>query len=405
MAWGTLTIGALVLKETDILTDATNANTGERSVKLEGAETVSSGATVADLEAKLEDILGLINRAFPVTFSRKSSYNGYYMVDDTNAEFEKWVQGPAQIRWSLSMTFIGPGNQVEFESRLASVVRANDFALAGERWHAPAIGHYGYYVGTTSPAAVTRTGADGAMTVYRALPAGLSPRWGCTPTNYPGGRVRILQASLERAGISPTLTPTGWEVNNGLVRVKADTIAPTSTLRVGVWSAGAWHDKGWDVIIAGTTVDDSNFQAAVVLRNDPEMCTVRVIAQPAVGVGRYLIDCTIRRGSRFVECYVQRPSSGGIDVRLDVAEGQTDFLATGYTMATANDADGNRFVIGSSKTVTAVTGGISRAATLAMDFYVGCEIGGTAAVAGDTAVNMRDQYIGALAEKVGVTRR
>lgn len=377
MAWGTLQIGALVLKETDILTDATNANTGERAVKAEGRET-TPGTTLATLEAVQEDIMSLIGRTFPVQFQRKTSYNGFYTVTDTNAEFEKWVEGPAQIRWSLSLLYLGPDNTVDIESRLANVVRANDFALVGERWHAPAIGHYAYQVGTASPATVVRTGADGAMTVYRGIPAATSPRWGSSATTNTGGRVRILQGALERVGVGITLTPTGWEMNNGLVRVKPETIAPTSTLRVGVWSGGSWREKAWDVRIAGVTIDDSHFKAVTVLRNDPEACSLRIVAQFPSVTTRYIIDCTIRRGSRFVECYVQRPSAGEISCIPDVNTAWVDnTVASGYVIEITPDVDGNKAIVGSAKACTLhAQGGITKLATTTLDFYVGVEAAG-----------------------------
>lgn len=378
MAWGTITVGSLVLKETDILTDATNANNGERAVKVEGAETVP-GATLAELEAKREDIMGIIGRVVPVTFSRKSAYNGFYEITDTNTEFEKWVEGPAQVRWSLAMMYLGSENNLDIESRLANVVRANDFALTGERWHAPALGHYAYQAGASSPASVDRTGSDGVLRVYRAIPAATNPRWGATPTAFQAGRVRITQGGIERTGTNITLTPTGWEMSNGLVRVKADTISVTATLRVGWWTGGSWHDRGWDVRMSGTTIDDSMFRAATVIRNDPEACTLRVIAEGSGTGSRYLIDLTLRRGSRFVEGYVQRPSAGEITVVGDIVTTYTDnTVASGYVIETVPDADGNKAVVGSARTSTShAQGGITKLAVTALDFYIGAEVAGS----------------------------
>lgn len=378
MAWGTITIGALVLKEVDILTDATNANTGERAVKLEGRETVP-GTTIADLEAKQEDIMGLIDRVFPVTFSRKAAYNGFYAVTDTNTEMEKWVEGPAQVRWSLSLTYLGPDNIVDMESRFANVVRANDFVLAGERWHAPAINHYSYQAGTATPATVVRTGADGPITVYRSVPAATSARWGITPANALLGRARILQGGIERVGVGITLTPGGWEVNNGLVRVRPESGGVQTTLRVAVWNGAAWsNDKSWDVRFGGAVVNAAQMRSAVVLRNDPEMCVVRVVCQAATSSARRTIDVGLRRGARFLEGYAQQASASAIVVTPDVTEAFVDTSAQGYLTATADDGDGVKYVVGSSKTfATDSAGGISKNAVTALDFFIGAVPGGT----------------------------
>lgn len=398
MSWGTLTVGRLTLKENYTLTDAVNASSGDRSVALTGVET-SPQRPMAELLALGEDLGTLLRQVVPVTFSQKVERNGYYEVQDVNVAALLWQGEAAAVNWTLSLNFVGPDNAVDVESRLANVVRANDFVLAGERLHAPPIGHYSYQVGTATPATVVRTGVDGAITAYRSIPAATNPRWGSPVASYLTGAVRILHNSVVRAGAGIALTPTGWEMNNGLVRVKADTVAITSTLRVGAWTGAAWQDKGWDVRIGGTTVTPAQMKSVTVLRNDPEMCTVRIIIQQAVDSSRKILDVSLRRGSRFIEGYVQRPSSGTLDVVLDVPEARTDNSATGYVLATANDAAGNRFVAGSAKTFTAhVDGGVSKAATTTLDFFVGVEAGGTGAVAGDGAVALRDQYIGAMSE-------
>ena len=404
MAWGTLQLGGLLLKELDTLTDATNANTGQRAVKIEGRETVP-GATLAAIEAKQEDIVGLFDRLVAAQFQRKTLYNGYYIVSDANAEYEKWVEGPAQVRWSLALDYVGPDNQVDLESRLANVVRANDFALTGERWHAPSIGHYSYQVGNTVPALVARTSADGVINVYRSLPAATNPRWGASPANYVLGRARVLQGGIERTGVGITLTSTGWEVNNALVRVKP-AVSGSSTLTVSAWTGGAWRDKDWDVRFSGTTVLPAHVLAVAALRNDPEMVVLRLVIQMPADSSRRLLDVSLRRGSRFLEGYAQVASSTTIVVTPDTLEAATDNHTTGWMRATSNDAAGNRFVIGSARTfATETNGGIQKTTTTTLDFFIGVEAGGSGAVSGDQGLDLRNQYIGAMAEKVGVARR
>lgn len=404
MAWGTLQLSGLLLKELDILTDATNANTGARAVHLEGRETVP-GYTLAQVEAKQEDIVGIFGRLVAAQFQYKTFYNGYYVVSDANAEYEKWAQGPAQVRWTMALDYIGPDNQVDIESRLANVVRANDFALTGERWHAPAGSHYSYQVGNSVPANLTRTGADGGIVVYRTLPAATNPRWGATPAGYILGRSRVLQGGIERSGNTVTLTPTGWEVNNSLVRVAPD-VSGASTFGISAWTGGAWQNKNWDIRFNGTTVLPAHFKAVTVLRNDPEMVVLRIVVQMPANTSRRLIDVSLRRGSRFMEGYAQDVTSTTIVATPDVLEAATDNHTAGWMRATANDAAGNRFVAGSARNFTAETnGGISKAAATTLDFFIGVEAGGSGAASGDQGLDLRNQYIGAMAEKVGVAKR
>lgn len=398
MSRGTLTVGRLTLKEDYTLVDAVNAASGDRSISLAGVETNPPRA-IAELVALGEDLGTLLRQTLPVLFSQKAERNGYYQVQDVNVTSLLWQGEAAAITWTLALNFMGPDNAVDVESRLANVVRANDFTLTGERWHVPAQGHYSYQVGTATPTTVVRTGEAGAITVYRAIPAAINPRWGSAAASYLNGAVRVLNSSVLRAGAGILVTPTGWELNNSLVRLRPETGAVTTTLHVAAYTGGAWQDKSWDIKIGGVTVVPSHIKAATVLRNDPEMCTIRLVVQLPANSARHLIDLSLRRGSRFIEGYVQTVSAATIVVTPDVLEAATNNTATGYTVATANDGAGNRFVVGSARTVTTESnGGIQKAATTTLDFFVGVEAGGTGAVAGDQAVQLRDQYIGAMSE-------
>lgn len=377
MAWGTLTIGSLVLKETDILEDVTNANTGVRSVRIAGAET--NPGRVPDeqfIEAVQQDIMGLLDRIMPVTFERKSSYNGYYRATDTNTTYEKWAEGPGQVRWSLSLDYLGPDNALDLESRLAGVMRNGQ---SGELWHAPAGGHTAYFAGAVAPSKLVRTTEDGPIAVYRTIPAGVNPLWSCPVSGYGTGRSRFLLGGLERVGERFPCGITGWELSNGLVRVKP-TPGTTSTLLVGVYDGTAWRERDWDVRVAGDSLKPlDHWQSVVVLRNDPECAIVRIVAaQPSNG-NRVLLDLTLRRGARFVEGYVQRVTAGELVATPDIAEPTTDVGL--YVVSNGVDANGILWTAGSSKPYsTDPNGGLLINSATTMDFYIGAVIPVTALV-------------------------
>lgn len=401
MAWGTLTIGPLVLKETDILDDVTNANTGERTVRVSGAET-NPGNGTGNIEAKQQDIMSLMDRIMPVQFERKSSYNGYYRATDTNTTLEQWEQGPGQVRWALTLEFIGSDNALDLEGRLANVVRKNSFSLTGERWHAPDGGHYGYVTGAAL-SSITRQSTDGPLTVYRSIPAGVNPRWGTTVAGALLGRVRFLSGGIERLATRAPVPLAGWELNNGLVRVRPATAANT-TLLVAFWDGTTWREKAWDIrfaVAADVLVPGTHFQSVVVTRLDAEAAVVRIVARYPSNTTRVIVDLTLRRGARFVEGYVQRATSGEIWLVLDTTEPSVSNV--GYVVATAADANGQKFTAGTSVTFSGTPGGFMASSRTALDFYIGVENSG--APAGDTALSLRDQYIGAMAEKVGVVKR
>lgn len=397
MSWGTITVGRLNLRERWEADASVDASTGALRLALTGQESCPP-LTLAELRQRQEDILGMRDRFVPITFTDKTDLDGYYRVTDANAKPANYGGGLQATEWSLSATRVGPAGAVDIESRLTGVVRVNDFTLTGERWHAPAGSHYGYYTGSTQPSgSVSRASTDGAVTAYRGVPAGANPRWACTPASYGIGRARVVVDGYERSATNVALGST-WHLSNGLV--KAEPTA-TNTLILSSYDGSAWEAKTWRVTVAGTTL--TSFDAASIIRNDYELCTVRLLKSSAPG--RVLLDLSIRRGSRVVECYLQSDVSATLGCRLATGEAATS--STSYVTATANDASGNKATCGCPLTFTADTTncGLSKASVTQLPFYVGSVVNGSSAAAGDVASVLRDQYLVALAETAMGVRR
>ncbi|MFI6854481.1 hypothetical protein [Streptomyces sp. NPDC050416] len=396
--WGDLKIGRLLLRET--FKEAESVGT-QRTLDLEGQES-SPPLTRSELVWRHDNITALESgTVMPLTFTDKPERNAYVNVDSVSADYTEWRTDVVTSDWKLGLTRLGSDSEVDLQSRLTGVSRVNDFALTGERWHAPPIGHYGYQTGTSNPTTMTRTGADGAMTVYRSIPAGVSPRWGCATTAYLNGRVRLTSSGTELCGVDQSVSPTGWALTNGLVNV---TPGASATFDVQAYTGGAWRSKLWNVSAAGSGASITSWDGATLLRNDCEHVILRL--SKGLNPGRATLDLTLRRGSRTVEGYLQTTSSNTLAAYRSSLEANTSFAASGYVTATSNDADGNRFAAGSARTFTAHTnGGVQKAATTTLDFWIGVAAGGGSAVSGDAATDLRNQYIGALPEIIYAVRR
>lgn len=397
MAWGTLTIGRTTLRETYTADYKVNMNTGLATVSLNGTEWAAGVITAAEVRARREGLLSMQGTIVPVTFSMKTDYDGFYRVVDSGLTHTDWDEAD-HFTWSLALERVGVPTASDIESRLTGVARLNDHGpLAGERWHAPSVGATGYYVGASSPSTVNRTTPEGVVVVYRSIPANTDPRWTATPQAYAGGRARVLIDAIERHGTG-FKTSASWEIQNGLVKVVP--ISSSGVLQIAAYDGTQWETKNWNISVGGAI---TSFDQMTVLRNDYEAVTVRLYKAQAPS-GRIYVDLSLRRGSRFVEGYIQAAVSTTIAVTLNTIEASTG--NTGYVVANANDAGGNRAIIGSAKTFTADTnGGLSKAATRLLDFFAGVVVGGGSPATGDSAVNMRDQYIGALAESTMVVKR
>jgi hypothetical protein len=145
------------------------------------------------------------------------------------------------------------------------------------------------------------------------------------------------------------------------------------------------------------------WEAATILRNDPEMVVLRLTEHRAPA-GRAVLDLTLRRGSRVVEGFFQRGDSGSLSVYLASAEAMTD--STSYVVRTTNDSDGNRAIAGSARNFDPhASGGLTKTFSTWLDFYVGVVAGGGSAASGDAATNLRDQYIASMPEVTMAVKR
>lgn len=390
---GDLIIGRYAVRETWEVAEASS------TVQVAGRE-VMPPLTRDEVVYRYESVLGSRGLLVAAVWEDKPERSGYYTVTSASADLmDRAAEGVVVAGWKLSLLRHGSDTDVDLESRLTGAVRANDFSLAGERWHAPPIGHHSYHSGSTLPSTMTRATADGTMTVYRGVPANVSPRWGCAVGDYMRGRVRVMSLGAEQVGTGSRLATDDWELSNGLVRVRP--LLAAGSIEVASFTGGAWRPKSWWAEVGATQV--ARWEAATILRNDPEMAIVR-LTESRAPVGRVVLDLTLRRGSRFVEGYLQRGDSGTLSVYLASAETMTD--ATSYVVKTTDDAAGNRAIAGSARNFNPhANGGLTKTSATALDFYLGVVAGGGSAVLGDQATNLRDAYIAAMPETTAAVRR
>jgi hypothetical protein len=360
--WGDLKVGRLLLRETF---KESESSATARTLDIEGQESCPP-LTRAELVWRHDNLTALEGGCVqPLTFTDKPERDCYVNVDSVAADYTEWRNDVVTSDWKIGLTRLGSDSEVDLQSRLTGVARVNDFVLAGERWHSPPIGHYGYQTGATNATTMTRTGADGTITVYRGIPAAVSPRWGCAPTDYLDGRVRLTSGGTELCGVDQPLPSTGWALTNGLVNV---TPGVSATLDVQSYTGGAWASKLWNVGPTGASSSITSWDGATLLRNDPEHVILRLTK--GLNPGRATLDLTLRRGSRTVEGYLQVTTAATLSAYRATAETATN--NTSYLVATDDDSDGNRYACGSARTYTAhANGGLQKAAVTALDFWIG----------------------------------
>jgi len=405
--WGVVQVGRITLREGFELTANLNTATNKRTLGISGEES-SPPLTVAQVEQRLEDFLGMLDRFVPITFTWKGDHDGFYNIVDVNTQVTNWTDEVVKFSWSMQAEYYGPEGSVDIDSRLTQINRLNAFSLTGEKWHAPAGGAYGYYTGTSQPAtSIARPSADGtAITVYRGVPAGVSPRWGSSPASYQIGRARVLVGGVERAAtrVAISASAANWSVENALVRVQPGSSA---TLQVSAWDGSTWDRIDWNAsVTASASGPITSWDSVAIIRNDYELVTLRLLKGNAPG--RTTLDISLRRGARAAELYLATDIGTTKSFYRAVAEVGTAPASAAYQSATANDGSGNRYIVGtaaSTVTYQAAQGGITKAATATLDAFIGAVVGGASAAAGDAATVLRDHYMATNSETSTGVRR
>lgn len=395
MAWGTVTIGGVGLRET------VQAEQTMGGLKIAGQEShpPSSRAYVEHAHHNVNALE--VGDLVPVVFTDKTSLTGFYFVRGAGSVIRKIQNGAVIVAdWSVDLERVGGSRDVEVESRVPAIARTTTVGSppATVFWHAPAGGSGSYLTGATVPASsIVRASADGPVTVHLGIPTGFAPRWTVSAENYLKGAARVLFDGIARIGrYTPPLAV--WEVHNGLVRV---TLGVSGSFSVSCWDNGDWRSaKAYQVAVNGTPSADQ--PEMTVLRNTPEEVAIRLTY--AVSPGRLTVDLSLRRGARFVTGIIKRHSSATLALTRTAAESAS--VVTGGLRATSADSDGNRFVMGSAASVATVTGtaSISRAAVTQLDFFVGYEVDAIPQ-AGDAFADLWGQYRGSTGERTRVVLR
>lgn len=372
---------------------------GDRRLTIVGDVAASTLAETKHLRDELRAMAEL-RPLVAVTWTEDADVDGFYRITQADLDLRS-LSSSGFVTIVVEAQRLGGVDFLQFQSLLTGKTRANDHAIAsGVGYLAPPVGFFGY---TPSRSFVSRTGPDGTLRTFLNVVEADDPTWSVAPADYYAGAVEVYVDGRLRAGLHAPNTPGDWKLTNGLVEV-----TPNATGgRIDV----AHHDgtqldpaKTWRIQAGGADV--GTWEALTILRNDPEAAAVRLVRKRGTsGEGRYTLDLALRRGSRFVTALLTRDVAATLKVVLEPGESGT--AITGAVHASADDADGNRAVVGSSKSFTADTAntGLEKASVTILHFFLGSAVGGGLAQADDAPADLVDQYIEHLAESVREVRR
>lgn len=380
---------------------------------------------LAEILAERQRINGYVNNQdepiVPVIWDADATINGFYRVLGTRVTME----GPSLKSGIFPVTFelerVAGYTSPQFECTISGATITNPHGNNGEAWQAfPASVTEQNWSGGGGDSLYARESEDGVILFQtsQGFVEGVLSYY-LTPENFYVGACRIHSGSpLELVvGRQIVRAPYDWRISNGLVRVSP----ATGVFRGGIdfqwwdpdtdnWStvkhfrlAGSFPSNDAGTARAGYLLQVSN---ATIMRNSPEMCVIRMqclsdFAQAgtidpqylALGWGRILVDVTVRQGDRCAELNLTSDRPDFWQIGIDTAEPAT--ALTGGIRATNTDAEGNRWVMGTSaaKTDDLVNGKMTRTGSATSFFcWVGLEVGGAGAVGSAQAQRLLNQH-------------
>lgn len=333
-----------------------------------------SGATLPEAFGLRQQLLGLGSRdepVIPVVSELDPKLDGFYEVLGVSVDAEhdfSYDTRPEMIgahRWSASLRRVAGGySRPQFEVLVSTAVRANAHSVASPNGIVAALPitplsasarEYDYTTVPTAGAAGTLVTADGDVELASAV-APTSGYWSgyVKPASYYIGtpRIEVLYGSVWLAvhGQQIPLDVAGnWRISNGFCRVypSATGVGGKKGFTVETFRAGSWvgcEFVGWtySAVLPGwigprdATGDSTGYSSPTILTNTPDVVSIRV----AGSMGR--LTLTLRAGETWV---VAQCTGSLVGLGRSTATASTGF--TGGVRATANDANGLRYLMAS----------------------------------------------------------
>lgn len=335
----------------------------------------------------------------PVISVSDPNLDGFYILESTSLQMSHRLgslQSTGFIPFTANLTKV---ETVMFASGLTGGVIQNDHSVVtGDPFLAPPGGYTTFTPGAGSTRA--RPSADGTVHSFYSVDETSTPFWSVTPANYYNGaaKLRVGNPLRLRTGTTVPDDPDNWQIDNAHIRLTGNS---SGEFTIEINDGATWQSStAFEILEAGTAV--GAWDHLTVLRNEPHEVAIRLIqTRNSATRGRITLDLSLRRGAVFANGLHTTTSSADLKIQRTATDAATAFSPYGVHDS-ANDGDGNRWVLGTrhTKTDDLVNGGITRTASTLFDWFVGIELDGSSAVTKDTAADMGAAYIHALAERV-----
>jgi hypothetical protein len=366
-----------------------------------------------ELRARRQQLLGLIDNddedVFPVVYASDSALDGYYRVRSVN------VSPVGVLSGRLANFAVGLRRVVGYRTPIVELVASsvgmtNEFGITNPQGYL-AFPQAGQGVGGYN-GELTRSSETGGLWLTGAnANASFAVQYMLAAASYYFGAatIEVLYGATWYPAVGNQISAdaTSVRLSNGCLRVS---ISATGVFTLEIWNGSAWETGAVTVSLReSTTLALDTLSQIRVVRNSPEVCTLRLEMSQSADVvfANTTVDLTLRRGMHHVDLAM----SAGIVPLTSPTIGATTTMAStsvtsdGYLVQTANDASGNRLVLGMPVTgptgaFDLVNGRVTQAGIAGLtnlSAMMGLELNGTSSVAPNRAADLRDQHLRAIA--------
>lgn len=379
--------------------------------------------SLANTQALKLELLNHVDQAIPVTFSDDLTVAGFYILRSVDIDADDYsLNDFGLFSGTVTVERVGTVAQTQMQSLLTAVLATNDMGLIDaevQYWHALPVGALAANYDPGTPTEHSRTADAGVVPTFLGISKTVDPTWTVEPADWHKAACYVKVDGYTRTGLDAVNDPPDWELGNGILKITPGTSTGVSDGRLqlqtfsgGGFGAAKKFKLDWN---AATTIP--KWHMVTIIKNTPEVVVVKLVRDAETSppsAFRHELDITLRRGAIYASCYYYYTGAAvTLRVGRDSAEAATAITPTGATAvmairATANDGDGDRYVVGAARTHTQDTTNGTITITTARqthDFFIGAEPGGSGAGANDQADAMCRQYLAWISEHVRTVRR
>lgn len=371
-------------------------------------ESMIVAADLNEFKARVQQLRGLVDnddeRVFPFTWSEDSTFDGFYTDLDVEVNDQPAMLASFSAPFSVRMRrVVGGFAEPMFEVIASYVERTNSFTLAAAPARA-ALGLPGAATEYDWPAlnaTEVRNLGDGSAATVRWLENDTYPpqtgllRWYAAPSSFYHGAATIeVKYGSTWYPVHGSHIPRGatWRLSNGLIRVSPS--STTGNITVETYDG----TSAWEAIEyrfgESTTAYGLALGSATVIRNAPECSVVRFFQPTSVSNERVYVTLSLSRGHLFIEGSLLGTIARSFMVERATAEAGT--AVTAGVRATANDANGNRYLLLCPLTATVNTtqGRVGLTSVTSFPFMLSCIVGGSSPLYGTAGqeTKLRNNY-------------